>query len=124
MSGLAIGDVLRVQFPAARPPGHEQIGTRPAVVVAIPDLVGTPRFPALIVVPFTTNDGSFAAASPALYPAFPAGAGGLTVDSVALTDNVRALGVSRILGHLGRLSAQEYAPIQTALQGMAGLTGR
>lgn len=52
-AGIQIGDVLRVQFPAQRPPGHEQIGTRPAVVVGIPDRVGAPRFPSLMVVPFT-----------------------------------------------------------------------
>jgi mRNA interferase MazF len=120
LTGLRIGDVLKVQFPAARPPGHEQTGTRPAVVVGIPDLVRMPRFPSLVVVPFTTNDGSFAAASPGLYPHFAAGTGGLTADSVALTDNVRALGISRILGRLGTLSPEEYTPIDAALQRMQG----
>lgn len=121
MSSIQIGDVLKVQFPAARPPGHEQVGNRPAVVVGIPNRLGTPRFPALIVVPFTTNEGEYASASPALYPGFKVGTGGLTADSVALVDNVRALSVSRILARLGTLTPEEYAPVQAALRGMFDL---
>lgn len=121
MSGVRIGDVLKVQFPAARPPGHEQVGTRPAVVVGIPDRLGTPRFPALIVVPFTTSEGEYRRRAPALYPAYGAGTGGLTVDSVALVDNLRALSVSRILARIGTLTPEEYAPLRSALQGMLGL---
>lgn len=115
MSAVRIGDVLKVQFPAQGPPGHEQTGTRPAVVVGVPDRAGTPRFPALVVVPFTSQVGGYATASPVLYPVLRAGQGGLTVESVALVDNVRALGVSRLLGRLGTLSTDEYAPIRAAL---------
>ena len=118
MSAIRLGDVLKVQFPVQRPPGHEQVGTRPAVVVGIPELVGRPRFPGLIVVPFTSQLGGYSAASPALYPVLLAGQGGLTVDSVALTDHVRAVGVSRILERLGTLAPGAYAPIQAALSGM------
>ena len=118
MSTLQIGDVLKVQFPLQRPPGHEQSGTRPAVVVGLPDQVGPPRFPSLIVVPFTSVLGEYASAAPALYPLLQAGTGGLTVDSVALSDNVRALDVNRILSRLGTLNAEQYAPIREALQGM------
>lgn len=115
-TGVKIGDVLRVQFPAQRPPGHEQVGTRPAVVVGIPDLAGRPRFPALVVVPFTTSAGDYSQEAPGLYPLYRAGMGGLTVDSVALVDNVRVLGVSRILDRLGSLTPQEYEPIKQALR--------
>ncbi len=118
MSAIRIGDVLRVQFPAQRPPGHEQVGTRPAVVVGIPEQVGSPRYPGLIMVPFTTSASDYAANSPALYPQFLAGQGGLPLDSVALCDHVRSLGVSRILARLGSLSPEEYAPVEAALQGM------
>jgi mRNA interferase MazF len=116
LSGIEIGDVLKVQFPAQRPPGHEQVGNRPAVVVGIPDRLGSPRFPSLIVVPFTTNEGDYASGAPALYPVFKAGAGGLTADSVALVDNVRSLGVSRILERLGTLTPEQYAPVRAALR--------
>lgn len=121
MNGVQIGDILRVQFPAQRPPGHEQMGTRPAVVVGIPDRAGSPRFPCLVVVPFTTSDGEYSAASPVLYPVFRAGTGGLTAESVALVDNMRSLDVSRILARLGHLSAEEYSPIQQALGVILGL---
>ena len=118
MSAIAIGDILKVQFPAARPPGHEQIGTRPAIVVGMPDRLGPPRFPGLIVVPLTTQSGADVNAAPALYPVFKAGQGGLTAHSMALLDNVRALGVPHILGRLGSLSEQEYAPVAAALRKM------
>lgn len=120
-AGIQIGDVLRVQFPAQRPPGHEQIGTRPAVVVGIPDRVGAPRFPSLMVVPFTTHEGDYASGAPGLYPVFRAGTGGLTADSVALVDHLRSLGVSRILSRLGRLTPDEYAPVRAALRGVFDL---
>ncbi len=116
-----MGDVLKVQFPAQRPPGHEQTGSRPAVVVGLPDRVGVSRFPALVVVPLTSNVGGYASTSPALYPVLAAGQGGLTVPSVALVDNVRALDVLRILGRLGTLTPDESAPIRAALTAMFDL---
>lgn len=119
-----MGDVLRIRFPSQHPSGHEQTGTRPAVVVGIPELLGSPRFPALIVVPFTTRDAAdtgYVAASPALYPAIRAGAGGLTADSVALVDNIRAVDITRILDRLGHLNPDQYAPIRSALRGMCDL---
>lgn len=90
------------------------------MVVGRPDLVGTPRVPGLIVVPFTTSDETFAA-SPASYPHSTADIGGLSADSVALTNNVRALGVSRILGRIGTLSPDDHAPIWATLERLTQL---
>ncbi len=35
--GLKVGDIIFALFPAHRPGGHEQEGTRPAVVVRLPE---------------------------------------------------------------------------------------
>jgi mRNA interferase MazF len=52
---LEPGDVILVTFPAQVSPGREQQGYRPAIVVGIPQRLGTPRYPLLLVVPLTSN---------------------------------------------------------------------
>jgi mRNA interferase MazF len=118
---VQIGDVLLVQLPQHVPPGHEQIGTRPAVVVGIPDRLGQQRYPTWIVVPLTTQAAAWAQRSPALYPAYPAGVGGLVLDSVALLDNVRSVDLRRILKPLGMLTKEQYEPIREGLERMSQL---
>lgn len=113
MSGIALGDVLKVQFPAQRPPGHERTGNRPAVLVGPPDPVGAPRFPALVVVPLAPNVGD---ATPS--PVLGTDQSGLTVPGVAVMDNVWTPGDSHITGRLGTLSPDEDAPVQSALIAM------
>jgi mRNA interferase MazF len=74
---------------------REQQGYRPAIVVAVPDLLDIPRFPLIVVIPLTTDRGQkWATASSNLYPRFSAGVAGLRSPSVALLDQVRALDVS------------------------------
>jgi mRNA interferase MazF len=52
---FSIGDVVLAKFPEQDPQGREQQGLRPAVVVALPEQIGTPRFPLIVVVPLTTD---------------------------------------------------------------------
>jgi mRNA interferase MazF len=87
--GLAVGDVVLAQFPEHLPPGHEQQGLRPAIVVGLPDRLGLPRFPIVALVPLTTDRGeAWSTHNPALYPRLAARTGGLRVDSLALLDQV------------------------------------
>ncbi len=119
---LQIGDVLLVQLPQQLPPGHEQLGARPAVVIAELDLLGTVRYPVAVIAPVTTDHSQpWALQSPALYPTIPAGAGGLTVASRVLLDQVRIISVERITRQIGRLPESNYAPIQTGLRRMMKL---
>ena len=115
-SDLEPGDVIRVAIPRHVPPGPEQEGTRPVVVVGRPDSVGIPRFPLVVVVPLTSQYGSWADRSPHLYPHLAGGTAGLPNDSVALLDQVRSVDADRIQGYLGTLTRAEYAPFRTGLQ--------
>lgn len=108
---LRAGEILAVTLPRLVPPGREQQGLRPAVVVAIPD---RPRYPMLVIVPLTSNVGSWADGNP-LYPILEAGAGGLRSRSTLLTDHVRGLDERREFVRIGALSAEEYAPVREAM---------
>ena len=103
-----------LMFPVHHPPGHEQEGSRPAVVVAVP--IGPTRFPVVLVVPLTTQAREWTDRNPALYPRLDAGSGGLIHPSVALLDQVRAVDARRLATYLGTLSRAAYAPIHRGLR--------
>ncbi len=116
---LEVGDVIIGDFPAQVPPGREQQGYRPAVVVGLPEALGTPRYPVLPVVPLTTDRGQqWASASPDLYPRLAAGVGNLPQASIVLLDQVRSLDSNRLRRYIGTLSPEEYQPIINGLQRM------
>lgn len=119
---LELGAVLLVRFPFHTPQGHEQEGPRPAILVGLPANAGPPRYPVLLMTPLTTyRQQNWAAQAPNLYPVLSAKTGGLTVDSVVLIDQTRALDATRAQALLGQLSPQEYAPIVHALRLTFGL---
>jgi mRNA interferase MazF len=90
--GLVIADIVIASFPDHQPPGHEQQGFRPAIVIGLPAQVQSPRYPVLLVVPITSDRGEFwVEKAPKLYPRLKAGAGNLPKDSIALLDQVRSL---------------------------------
>ena len=119
---VRIGDVLLVKLPQQQPPGSEQTGTRPAVVVGLPQRLGTQRFPLWIVVPMTSRISGWTRAAPNLYPTYPRGVGGLSVPSAALLDHLRGVDITRVVRFLGSLSPAEYAPIQAGLREMTRVT--
>ncbi len=88
---VQVGDVLLVALPEHAPRGHEQHGVRPAIVVGLPDKLGKPRFPMLIMTPLTTQTGKWVKDSPRLYPTLPPGSGGISQSSVVLLDHLRAI---------------------------------
>ena len=114
---LQVGDVITARFPESRPPGHEQEGIRPAVIVGIPERIGTPRFRTFLLAPMTSAKGqAWATQSPDLYPFLAAGTAGLPSDSMVLLDQVRALDFSRLMRRLGSLSSSEYVVIHGKLE--------
>lgn len=106
---LARGDVVILALPTHAPRGHEQQGTRPAVVVGV--LWGEVRYPMVAIAPLTTQSGSWALSNPSLYPRLEAGAGGLPQSSIVLLDQMRGLDTRRVLEYLGTLTWDQYAPI-------------
>ena len=104
------GDV----FQAALDPhkGAEQGGTRPVVVVTR-DAVNASS-PVVVVVPITDADNP-----KRIYPShvfLAKGSGGLTKDSIAKAEQIRAIETSRFIEHYGKLDQQQVADISTAIK--------
>ena len=113
-----------MHFPKHLPPGQEQQGRRPAVVVGLPGDVGASRFPMVVVVPLTSDKGEpWPRRAPRLYPVLAAGTAGLSNDSVCLIDQVRAVGLRRVTGYAGALPAAELKPILDGLRAMLRFDG-
>ena len=117
---LQVRAVVLVNFPAQIPPGREQENTRPAVIVALPNVTGITRFSLVIVVPLTTQQGDRATRNSTLYPQLQAGMGNIRYDSTVLLDQIRAVDIKRVLGYRGDLTAEEYQPIANGLKAMFG----
>ena len=107
------GDIVRVDLP--RPvgaPGREQFGLRPAIVVQ--DEPGLSVLSTVLVIPMTSNllaekfIGSFRVS--------PSSTNGLTVESIAMTQQVRAIDRSRIQSVIGYLSPDELKHVDRELR--------
>jgi len=96
------GDVVLAALPSHSPSGREQEGTRPVVVAGVPP--EPLRYPVVVVVPLTTQRGTWAEANPAIYPTLEPGAGGLPAEPTVLLDQVRAIDARRVVQYLGTLS--------------------
>lgn len=114
---IKIGDIVSTEFPEHDPQGREQEGLRPAVVVGLPERLGTPRFAVLLLTPMTSDRKSrWARIAPDLYPRYPKGTAGLRSDSICLLDQVRALDARRVFRYHGSLSDEQYKPIREGLE--------
>ncbi len=96
--------------------GSEQAGIRPAVIVQI-DRANTVS-PHTVIVPFTTKIRRALLPSHAFVPA---GAGGLTQDSVALCEQIRVIDKRRITRVLGHLDDPHMEEVAKALRTILGL---
>jgi len=104
------GDIYDARLDPAE--GSEQAGTRPVIIVSRNAIN---RFsPVIVIVPLTK-----AANVKRDYPndvRVSQGEGGLTLDSVALTGQVRAIAKSRLLHYRGTLSPETMRRIDQALR--------
>jgi mRNA interferase MazF len=92
--------------------GSEQGGVRPVVVISRAALNSVRS--TIIVVPFTS-----ARPERRIYPSrvlVRAPEGGLTVDSIALIEQIRTISKTRLLTHRGQLSHGSLLRIERALQ--------
>lgn len=117
---LALGDLIAAAIPKRVPPGHEQEGPRPAVVVGLPDRLGPGRYPLVVIVPFTSYRGqAWIDAAPERYPRFDAGVAGLRAPSAALLDQLVALDLRRVRNKGGRLTVEQYEAVRSGLERMS-----
>jgi len=104
---MARGDVLLVKLPTSDK--REQSGKRPAVAVQV-DIVGEPM---LMVAPITSNLKALRFAFSVLIE--PTLENGLTLPSVVMVFQMRAIDKKRIAKHLGKLSQQDMNLIETEI---------
>jgi mRNA interferase MazF len=100
------------------PRGSEQAGTRPVIVVSRDSInhyaIGKNRTMVVVAVPTTDRQNI-----EELYPSHVAlskGSGGLTMDCVALCEQVRAVSVDRLVAYLGVLPPADLRKIEEALR--------
>lgn len=98
------GEVWMVTLPFT--PGREQSGERPAVVVQ--DAAYGQGSPLVLIVPLTSQSG--ASRFPATVAVQPSPENGLTLESIAMVFQTRALDRSRFIRRLGIVSAPLWEP--------------
>lgn len=104
------GDVYLARLDSKE--GSEQAGARSVVVVSRDSI--NQNNPVVIVVPVTDRSHK-----KRLYPSqvvLKAGGGGLSIDSIALAEQVRAISTTRLIKHLGNLTPQGVTQIGAALK--------
>jgi mRNA interferase MazF len=108
------GEVWQVDLPIT--PGHAQVGERPALIVQADPFIAT--LPTVSIVPFTGTRS--AARFPATVLVQPAGQNGLTVPSIALVFQMRALDKRYFRHRLGILDAATLDRIFAELDKLTG----
>jgi mRNA interferase MazF len=96
--------------------GTEQSGVRPVVIVQT-DRANL-HSPHTIILPFTTRIRQRLLPSHVLVPA---GEGGLTQDSVALSEQIRVIDNDRLIRQLGALSSARMGEVDDALRAILEL---
>ena len=109
------GEVWRVRIPFT--PGHAQAEERPAIIVQDDRFIAS--LPTVLIVPFTGTQA--AARFPGTLLVQPDGQNGLTVPSVALVFQVRAIDKRDAVQRLGALDA---ATLDQVLELIKELIGR
>ena len=118
------GDVVRVNLPPpAGPPGREQFGPRPAIIVqtdrdVLNNNIG--NLSTTIVVPLTSNQGSLRFAGSILIKA--TAENGLDTDSVALSAQIRVIDRRRIQpNRMGKLGEDDLKVLEVQLRMLLSL---
>lgn len=106
----ARGDVFSARLDPTE--GSEQAGTRPVVVVSRDSI--NANSPVVVIVPVT--DASNVKRTYPSHAYLPKNSGGLKADSVAKTEQIRAIQVSRLVGYYGRLDEKAVAQIENAIK--------
>jgi mRNA interferase MazF len=104
------GDVFQANLNPTK--GSEQGGTRPVLVISR-DAINRSS-PVVVVIPFTD-----AANKTRIYPShvrIESGTGGLTLDSIAICEQVRAITKDRLEKPLGKLTRHDLLSVEAALK--------
>ncbi len=113
---LRIGEIILVDLPSNQPPGREQEGRRPAIVVGLP--TEPIRYPILLIAPMTTAIGNWVDSNSLMYPKLMIGTAGLTKNSVVLLDQIRSLDPHRLVTYFGSLTNEQYQPVSEGIKAL------
>ncbi len=102
------GDVWRVNLDPSR--GHEQAGTRPALVVSV-DLFNQGPAELVVVVPLTTT-----ARGIPLHVEVAPPEGGLRQRSYVKCEDIRSISRARLISHWGAIAPQTLAEVDERLR--------
>jgi mRNA interferase MazF len=112
------GDIVLVNLPqTADGAGHEQVGTRPALIVH--DNVTSDTLSVIMIVPFTSN--SKAQRFPHTILVEPTEENGLTMQSVLLVFQLRAIDRQRITKTIGHLEDELIEKVNQEMKDLLGL---
>ncbi|MBI5653016.1 MAG: type II toxin-antitoxin system PemK/MazF family toxin [Chloroflexi bacterium] len=107
---MNIGDIYAVEIPPSN--GHEQAGTRPAVIIQSPRF--ELRLPTVLIVPLTSQ--LKAQMFPGTFVIEPDAANRLTTRSVALVFQLRAIDKRRLKNQIGKLGQADLTLIQSHIK--------
>lgn len=104
------GDLYNVEIPLSD--GHEQAGTRPAIIVQASQF--EEQLPTILIVPLTSQLA--AQAFPGTLLIHPDSENGLTLPSIALVFQLRAIDKRRLRRMIGRLNLAHLAQVHQHLK--------
>jgi mRNA interferase MazF len=109
----ARGEIWLIDFDPTR--GHEQSGTRPALVISV-DIFNAGPAGLLIVCPITSVAKGIRSHVPIAPPE-----GGLTMASYVKCEDVRSVTTERIVRKFGRVTASTMSEVEARLRMLMGL---
>jgi mRNA interferase MazF len=111
------GEIILVELPQADTSGHEQVGTRPALVVH--DDATSGSLSVVMIVPMTSNLNTKNYPHTILIQ--PSRQNGLNVPSVLLVFQLRAIDKRRVVKTLGLLEASMMEQVNLELKKLLGI---
>ena len=112
---MNIGDIYTVEIPVSD--GHEQAGFRPAIIIQDPRYES--QLSTVLIVPLTSR--LTAQAFPGTFLIRPTSRNGLSVSSVALVFQLRAIDKRRLKRKLGQLNAAQLSQLQEQIKDLTQL---
>ncbi len=112
---MDIGDIYTVEIPPSG--GHEQAGARPAIIVQASQFES--QLPTVLIVPLTSQLA--AQTFPGTFLIRPDAENGLTMTSVVLVFQLRAIDKRRLGRKIGQLSASHLAQLHQLVKSLLRL---
>ena len=114
------GDIVLVELPSSAShvqSGHEQVGTRPALVVHQDATISS--LPVVMIIPFTSNPSVSRFSH--VIPVGPSSGTGLTIQSYLMVFQLRAIDKTRIKKKIGSLEESTMRRVAEEVKKLLGV---